>query len=128
MLAGADELVARLPRGYDTMLGDAGQGLSGGEIQRIALARAFLKPADLLVLDEPAAGLDAALADRIAESVRLLSATRATLVIAHDEASVRHADQVLVLDAGRLVRPPLAAVFSGAISGAIPGVIPGAVA
>ena len=109
-LAGADALVAGLPRGYDTVLGDRGQGLSGGEIQRIALARAFLKPADLLVLDEPAAGLDAALADRIADSVRLLSATRATLVIAHDEASVRHADQVLVLEAGRLARTPLHAI------------------
>ncbi len=114
-LAGADALIAGLPRGYDTMLGDRGQGLSGGEIQRVALARAFLKPADLLVLDEPAAGLDAALADRIAESVRLLSATRATLVIAHDEASVRHADQVLVLDAGRLVRTPLHAI-AGAVA------------
>ena len=108
VLAGADALVAGLPRGYDTVLGDRGQGLSGGEIQRIALARTFLKQADLLVLDEPAAGLDAALADRIAESVRTLSATRATLVIAHDEASVRHADQVLVLEAGRLVPPPSA--------------------
>ncbi len=109
-LAGADELVAGMAQGYDTVLGDRGQGLSGGEIQRIALARVFLKEADLLVLDEPAAGLDAALADRIAQSVWTLSATRATLVIAHDEASVRHADQVLVLEAGRLVRPPAGAV------------------
>ncbi len=110
VLAGADELVAGLPYGYETVLGDRGQGLSGGEIQRIALARVFLKQADLLVLDEPAAGLDAALADRIAASVQLLSATRTTLVIAHDEASVRHADQLLVLDAGRLARRSSGAV------------------
>ena len=109
-LAGADALVAGMPHGYDTLLGDRGQGMSGGEIQRIALARVFLKEADLLVLDEPATGLDAALADHIAQSVSMLSATRATLVIAHDEASVRHADQVLVLEAGRLVRLPAGAV------------------
>ena len=100
--AGAEDLVAGLPRGYETVLGDRGQGLSGGEIQRIALARVFLKQADILVLDEPTAGLDAALAARIIGSVQALSATRATLVIAHDAAMVRHADEVVALDAGRV--------------------------
>ncbi len=100
--AGADELIAGLPHGYDTMLGDRGQGLSGGEIQRIALARVFLKEADILVLDEPVAGLDAVLAERIARSIGVLSANCATLLIAHDEATVRHADEVVVLDRGRI--------------------------
>ncbi len=102
-LACADELVARLPNGYDTVLGDRGQGLSGGEIQRIALARVFLKPADVMVLDEPAAGLDAPLAARVSLSVQALSATRATLLIAHDAETVRHADGIVALVGGRIV-------------------------
>ena len=100
--AGAEELIAGLPHGYETVLGDRGQGLSGGEIQRIALARAFLKEADVLVLDEPVAGLDTALAERIARSIEMLSTTCATLLIAHDEETVRHADEVVVLDRGRI--------------------------
>ena len=101
--AAADDLIARLPDGYDTLLGDRGQGLSGGEIQRIALARVFLKQADIVILDEPTAGLDAALAARVAQSIQALSADRATLVIAHDETMVRHTNEVLMLDVGRLV-------------------------
>ncbi len=101
--AGASGLVHGLPHGYETVLGDRGQGLSGGEIQRIALARTFLKQADLLVLDEPAAGLDAAVAARIARTVAAMSTRCATLVITHDEAFVRHADEVVVLDGGRIV-------------------------
>ncbi|WP_428394524.1 thiol reductant ABC exporter subunit CydD [Lichenicoccus sp.] len=103
--AGADDLIARLANGYDTLLGDRGQGLSGGEIQRIALARVFLKQADIMILDEPTAGLDAELAARVARSIQALSATRATLVIAHDETMVQHADEVMVLEGGRLVAP-----------------------
>ena len=104
-LAAADDLIARLPDGYDTLLGDRGQGLSGGEIQRIALARVFLRQAEVLFLDEPTAGLDAALATRVARSIKALSANCATLVIAHDDAMVRHADDVFTLDGGRLVAP-----------------------
>lgn len=101
--AGAAGLIAGLPQGYDTVVGDRGQGLSGGEIQRIALARAFLRGADLLVLDEPATGLDAANAALIADSVRALCADCAVLVIAHDTPSVRGADAVFRLTDGRLV-------------------------
>ena len=101
--AGAAELIAGLPQGYDTVVGDRGQGLSGGEIQRIALARAFLRGADLLVLDEPATGLDAANAALIADSVRTLRASCAVLVIAHDTLSVRGADAVFRLTDGCLV-------------------------
>ena len=100
--AGADDLIAGLPRGYDTVLGDRGQGLSGGEIQRIALARVFLKEADVLVLDEPFTGLDTALAERIARSIEALSISCATLLIAHDEETVRHADEVVALHRGRI--------------------------
>lgn len=101
-LAGAEGVIDRVARGLDTVVGDRGQGLSGGEIQRIALARAFLGDADLLVLDEPVAALDAANAAHVARSIRALSAERAILVIAHDAFTTREADEVLALKDGRL--------------------------
>jgi ATP-binding cassette, subfamily C, bacterial CydD len=116
--AGAAELIAGLPQGYDTVVGDRGQGLSGGEIQRIALARAFLRGADLLVLDEPATGLDAANAALIADSVRALRADCAVLVIAHDTLSVRGADAVFRLTDGCLV--PVARPNDATGAGAAP--------
>ncbi len=101
--AEATALIGGLPNGYDTMLGDRGQGLSGGEIQRIALARVFLKDADIVVLDEVSAGLDPETADLVARSVEALSPGRAILVIAHRLETVREADEILVLDRGRIV-------------------------
>jgi ATP-binding cassette, subfamily C, bacterial CydD len=101
--AGASALIAGLPRGYDTMLGDRGQGLSGGEIQRVALARLFLQQADIVVLDEANAGLDAETADLITRSIERLSATAAVLVIAHRLETIRDADTILVLDEGLIV-------------------------
>ena len=101
--AGADELIAGLPHGYDTMLGDRGQGLSGGEIQRVALARVFLKEADVVVLDEASAGLDAGTAALITRSVEHLSRSAAVLVVAHRLETVRRADRILVLERGRIV-------------------------
>lgn len=101
--AGATELIANLPQGYATMLGDRGQGLSGGEAQRIGLARVFLKDAAIVVLDEPAAALDADAAAWVTRSVADFSTRSAVLVIAHRLETVRHADEVLVLDRGRIV-------------------------
>ena len=101
--AGATGLIAGLPRGYDTVVGDRGQGLSGGEIQRVALARVFLKEADGVVLDEASAGLDADTAAVITRSVDLLSRSAAVLVVAHRLETVRRADRILVLDGGRIV-------------------------
>ncbi|APZ42487.1 thiol reductant ABC exporter subunit CydD [Acidihalobacter ferrooxydans] len=102
-LANADGFIQRLPQGYDTLIGDRGQGLSGGEIQRIALARAFLKNARLVVLDEASASLDPETESLITESVERLAQDRAMLVIAHRLETVRRADRILVLDSGRIV-------------------------
>ena len=101
--ASADALIAGLPLGYDTMLGDRGQGLSGGEIQRVALARIFLAEADIVVLDEASAGLDDETAALITRSIERLATKAAVLVIAHRLETIRGADTILVLDGGRIV-------------------------
>ena len=101
--AGASALIAGLPRGYDTMLGDRGQGLSGGEIQRVALARVFLAEADLVVFDEAGAGLDDDNAALVTRSIERLAADAAVLVVAHRLETIRGADTILVLDGGRIV-------------------------
>jgi ATP-binding cassette subfamily C protein CydD len=101
--AGADHFITNLPQGYDTIVGERGQGLSGGEIQRIALARAFLKNAELIVLDEPDASLDPATAALIGASIERLARDRTMLIIAHRLESVRHADRILVIDHGRII-------------------------
>ncbi|TAM12988.1 MAG: thiol reductant ABC exporter subunit CydD [Nevskiaceae bacterium] len=102
-LANAVDFIEALPAGYDTVIGDAGKGLSGGEIQRIALARAFLKQADVVVLDEPGASLDAETEALVAEAVARLARERITLTIAHRLATVRRADHIVVLESGRIV-------------------------
>lgn len=103
MLAHADEFITALPLGYDTILGDRGQGLSGGEIHRIALARAFLKNADLVVLDEAVTGLDPETAALITSSIAHLARDRALLIIAHRLETIRQADRILVLDQGHIL-------------------------
>jgi ATP-binding cassette subfamily C protein CydD len=101
--ANAAAFIERLPRGYDTIIGDRGQGLSGGEIRRVALARAFLKNAELVVLDEPTASLDPETAALVAHSVERLAQGRAMLIIAHRLESVATADRILVLNEGHIV-------------------------
>ncbi len=101
--ANAAAFIERLPQAYDTIVGDRGQGLSGGEIRRVALARAFLKNADLIILDEPTASLDPETAGLIAEAVDRLARNRAMLMIAHRLESVMTADRILVLNEGRIV-------------------------
>jgi ATP-binding cassette subfamily C protein CydD len=101
--AEASRLIDGLPHGLGTMLGDRGQGLSGGEIQRIALARIFLEDADLVVLDEPGAALDRETAAVVARSIDALSSRCAMLVIAHRLETVRKADEILVLRCGSIV-------------------------
>lgn len=101
--ANAAQFIERLPQGYDTIVGDRGQGLSGGEIRRVALARAFLKNADLVILDEATASLDPETAALIIQSVERLARRRAMLIIAHRLESVVGADRILVLNEGCIV-------------------------
>jgi len=108
--AGADAFVRALPAGYETVIGDGGRPLSAGERRRIALARAFLRDAPLVILDEPTADLDEESAAIVAGAVERLRRGRTLLVIAHDPAVVGHADRVVVLDDGRATELPRSAV------------------
>jgi len=98
-----DEYIESLPDSYDTLIGERGAGLSGGQIQRIALARAFLKDAPLLLLDEPTAHLDQESELRIQQSLQLLSKDRCVISIAHRLNTVQQADRVVLLEKGRVV-------------------------
>jgi ATP-binding cassette subfamily B protein/subfamily B ATP-binding cassette protein MsbA len=107
--AHADEFIERLPRGYETVVGERGATLSGGEQQRIAIARAFLKAAPIIVLDEPTSALDAHSEAAILDALTRLAAGRTCIVIAHRASTIRRADRVLELNSGSVVserRPP----------------------
>jgi len=101
--ADAHEFIAALPEGYDTRIGERGRRLSGGQCQRLAIARAMLRDAPVLVLDEPTTGLDPGSTDRILEPLRRLMSGRATIIVSHNLTTVREATQILVLDHGRVV-------------------------
>jgi ATP-binding cassette subfamily B protein len=100
--AHAHEFISHLPRRYDTEIAEAGGGLSGGERQRLSVARAILKNAPVLILDEPTSSLDAISEEIVFAALRRLRAGRTTLVIAHRLSTVRDADRILVLDGGRI--------------------------
>jgi len=102
-LAQAHEFIEALPDGYDTMLGHGGLTLSGGQRQRLGIARAMVRNAAILILDEPSSGLDAEAERLVFEGLTRLLADRTTFVIAHRLATVRRADVILVLNEGRLV-------------------------
>jgi ATP-binding cassette subfamily C protein CydD len=108
-LAGADRFVRRLPAGYDTVVGPGGHGLSAGQRQRLGLARALLRDAPLLVLDEPTVHLDPAAADRVAATVEALRGTRTILLITHDPDLAARADRIARLAAGRVEWAPVPA-------------------
>jgi len=103
-LAHADEFVHALPEGWQTRIGELGQGLSGGQIQRLSLARAFLRDAPLVLLDEPTVSLDPRSERLVTDALERLAEGRTLLVIAHRLHTVRQADLILVLDQGRLVQ------------------------
>jgi ATP-binding cassette, subfamily C, bacterial CydD len=102
--AQADAFIQALPQAYDTRIGEAGQGLSGGQIQRIALARAFLKDAPLVILDEATANLDRHSELLVHAAVRKLAAGRTLIMIAHRLRTVRDADRIAVLDNGKIAQ------------------------
>ncbi len=102
--AAATGFIQRLPDGIQSRLGDRGAGLSGGELRRLALARAFLRKALLVVLDEPTAGLDRENELLVAEAIQRLSVNRTVLVISHREETVSRAERVILLAAGRVER------------------------
>jgi ABC-type transport system involved in cytochrome bd biosynthesis fused ATPase/permease subunit len=102
--ANAADFIARLPRGYETPVGEAGSRLSGGQRQRLAIARAFLRDAPLLVLDEATSHQDEASEEAIADALSRLLAGRTALIIAHRLRLAERADQVAVLQAGRVVQ------------------------
>ena len=101
--AHADEFIARLEQGYEDEIGETGSGLSGGERQRMAIARAVLKDAPVLILDEPTSSLDAISEEIVFAALRRLRAGRTTIVIAHRLSTIRDADRILVLDRGRII-------------------------
>jgi ATP-binding cassette subfamily B protein len=101
--ANAHDFIMRLPNKYDTKLGERGSQLSGGERQRISIARAFLKDAPILILDEPTSSIDSKTEAVILDSLERLAAGRTTLTIAHRLSTIRNADLILVLNHGRLV-------------------------
>jgi ATP-binding cassette subfamily B protein/subfamily B ATP-binding cassette protein MsbA len=101
--ANADAFIRRLPNGYATVIGERGATLSGGEKQRLAIARALLKDAPILILDEPTSALDARTEALLLEALGRLMAGRTTFIIAHRLSTIRNADRIVVLDGGRIV-------------------------
>jgi ABC-type multidrug transport system fused ATPase/permease subunit len=99
-LANADELIARMPAGYDSLVGDRGSTLSGGQRQRIGIARAFIRNSPILVLDEPTAALDAESEELVIEGLERLMKGRTAIVIAHRLSTIRDADRIIVIKDG----------------------------
>jgi len=102
-LAGAAAFISELPDGYGTIVGDGGRALSAGEVERLALARAFLRDAGLVVLDEPNANLDRRSAELVEDAIDRLRVGRTVLLVAHSPELTALADRVVTLTAGRLV-------------------------
>ena len=96
------DFIASLPEGYETRVGERGLKLSGGEKQRVAIARTILKDPQILILDEATSALDSRTEQEIDAALRLVSANRTTLVIAHRLSTVVDADEIIVLEDGRV--------------------------
>jgi ATP-binding cassette, subfamily B, bacterial IrtB/YbtQ len=101
-LAQCDEFVAKLPQGYDTLIGENGEKLSGGERQRISIARAMLKDAPIILLDEATASLDAENETKIQRALSTLIKNKTVLVIAHRMRTISGADQIIVIKDGEI--------------------------
>jgi ATP-binding cassette, subfamily B, bacterial len=101
--ASADEFITRLPDGYDTVVGERGMTLSGGEKQRLSIARAFLKDAPILILDEPTSALDTRTETTVLDALDQLMVGRTTVIIAHRPSTLRAVDRIVVIDGGVVV-------------------------
>lgn len=99
-----DDFIDALPEGYQTVIGEGGASLSGGERQRLSIARAMLKNAPIVILDEATANVDPENEDRLQKAIEALTRNKTIIMIAHRLKTVRHADQILVIDHGRLVQ------------------------
>jgi ATP-binding cassette subfamily B protein/subfamily B ATP-binding cassette protein MsbA len=101
--ARADSFIRKLPCGYDTVVGEVGVTLSGGEKQRLSIARALLKNAPVLILDEPTSALDPQTESALMDAMDQLIRGRTTFIIAHRLSTARKADRIIVLEQGRIV-------------------------
>ena len=102
-LAALDDTIDEWPHGFDTVVGEKGVILSGGQKQRVALARAFLNDAPILVLDDPVSQVDTRTAARIVETLQTMAGDKTLIIISHRLSAVRHADQIVVMEMGRIV-------------------------
>lgn len=102
-LANCDEFIQKLPQGYNTVIGENGVNLSGGQRQRISIARAFLKNASIILLDEISSSLDVYNETKIQESLQRLIKDKTVIIVSHRIKSIENADKILVLDEGKVV-------------------------
>ncbi len=100
----SDDFIEDLPKGYDTVIGEGGASLSGGEKQRISIARAMLKDAPIVILDEATANVDPENEDRLQRTIEALTGGKTIIMIAHRLKTVKNADQILVVDHGEIVQ------------------------
>ncbi len=131
--AALDDFTAALPDGLETRVGERGARLSGGQRQRIAIARAFLKDAPVLILDEATSHLDALNEQAVRRALDELMAARTTIVIAHRLSTVRDADHIVVMDAGRVVEAgdhdallARGGLYAGLVARQLAGAVPAA--
>jgi ATP-binding cassette subfamily B protein len=101
-LANCDDFIEKLENGYDTLIGENGANLSGGERQRLSIARAFLKDAPIIILDEIAAALDVDNENKIQDSLNKLTKDKTVLIISHRLKSIQNVDKIVVIDGGKV--------------------------